>query len=184
MAAVHRSPCALRFAAEECKADREIVLAAVKEYNFASSVYETCNALEFAAEECKRDREIVLAAVQKNGWALQYAAEECKADRQIVLEAVEQNPDALRYASDELLLDSTFASEAKKHWCILKVSMLSGRLTVVMASGDDQAEDIVGRCCHRLTIHKSGQESLVHWTEVVPATAMVRSWPGLRPAGE
>eukprot|EP00971_Amphidinium_carterae_P134918 2673425-Amphidinium_carterae.3 len=31
---------------------------------------------------------------------------------------------------------------------------------------------------------RSGNEKLVHGTEVVPAGARVRSWPGLRPAGE
>eukprot|EP00971_Amphidinium_carterae_P264976 5256374-Amphidinium_carterae.1 len=43
----------LRFAAEECKADREIVLAAVKQNGYA---------LQYAAGDCKNDREIVLAA--------------------------------------------------------------------------------------------------------------------------
>eukprot|EP00971_Amphidinium_carterae_P204178 4051753-Amphidinium_carterae.1 len=62
--------------------------------------------------------------------------------------------------------------------------MLSGRSTALYASGYDTAEDIVRRCCIRLQIQGRGREKLVHGTEVVPATAFVCSWPGLRPRGE
>eukprot|EP00971_Amphidinium_carterae_P249375 4950000-Amphidinium_carterae.1 len=62
--------------------------------------------------------------------------------------------------------------------------MLSGRSTVVMSGGDDDAEAIVGICCFRLEIQGRGTKALVHGAEVVPATAEVRSWPGLRPKGE
>eukprot|EP00971_Amphidinium_carterae_P216769 4303110-Amphidinium_carterae.1 len=62
------------------RADREIVLAAVKQYG---------SALQYAAEECRADRAIVLAAVKQYGSALRLAAEECKADRAIVLAAVQ-----------------------------------------------------------------------------------------------
>eukprot|EP00971_Amphidinium_carterae_P075812 1497989-Amphidinium_carterae.1 len=62
--------------------------------------------------------------------------------------------------------------------------MLSGRSTVVCACGYENAEGIVDKCCRRLTITQSDSEKLVHGTEVVPATAQVGSWPGLRPRGE
>eukprot|EP00971_Amphidinium_carterae_P270136 5359574-Amphidinium_carterae.1 len=62
--------------------------------------------------------------------------------------------------------------------------MLSGRYTVVCADDDESAEDIVEECCGRLGMERSGKEALVHGTEVLPAGAHVRSWPGLRPAGE
>eukprot|EP00971_Amphidinium_carterae_P183703 3646640-Amphidinium_carterae.1 len=165
-----------KFAAEECKADRAIVLAAVQQNG---------RALQFAAEECKGDRSMVLAAVQQNGDALNCSAEGCKADRAMVLAAVQQNPPAICSASDELLLDSTFAPKAKQPWYILKVSMLSGRSIVVMASGDEGwAYHILERCCSRLQIQKTATPTLLHGTEVVPATVQVRSWPGLRPKGE
>eukprot|EP00971_Amphidinium_carterae_P302134 6002522-Amphidinium_carterae.1 len=163
------------------RADREIVLAAVQESG---------RALQYAAEECKADREIVLEAVQQNGYALAYAGEECKADREIAWTAVQEDPLSIGYAADELLLDSTFASEAKQDWYILHISLLSGRSTVVMSEGDaedlvnDSAEAIVGRCCSRLQIQRRGGETLVHGTEVVPATAEVPDWPGIRPPGE
>eukprot|EP00971_Amphidinium_carterae_P110326 2185863-Amphidinium_carterae.1 len=137
LAAVRQNGYMLQFAAEECKADREIVLAAVQQTGC-----EDGSVLQFAAEECKADHAIVLAAVKHNGMALEMAAEECKADCEIVWAAVQQNPDALQDAADELLLDSTFASKAKQEWYILKVSMLSARSTVVMGEGDDCAEFI------------------------------------------
>eukprot|EP00971_Amphidinium_carterae_P081125 1604870-Amphidinium_carterae.1 len=55
---------------------------------------------------------------------------------------------------------------------------------MAQVKGDDNAEAIVGKCCSRLQIQGRGTEALVHGAEVVPATAMVRSWPGLRQEGE
>mmetsp|Transcript_5370 Transcript_5370/g.11858 ORF Transcript_5370/g.11858 Transcript_5370/m.11858 type:complete len:128 (+) Transcript_5370:13-396(+) len=80
----------------------------------------------------------------------------------------------------------TFATEAKSSWYILKVSLLSGRSAVVCSCDEDveNAEEIVEACCRRLRISQSGNEKLAHGTEVVPATAQVGSWPGLRPRGE
>eukprot|EP00971_Amphidinium_carterae_P074136 1465199-Amphidinium_carterae.1 len=185
LARVNRGRLELYCLPERYRADREIVLAAVKQNG---------NALEYAAEECKADREIVLAAVQGSGplsgWALRYATEECQADHEIVLAAVQQDPDAIEWASDGLLLDSTFAPDAKSSWYILKVYVLSGRSTVVCACDEDEVRDgqdaemIVERCCMRLMIFRTGNEKLVHGAEVVPETAIVGSWPGIRPKGE
>ena len=73
---------ALEFAADEFKADREFVLAAVQSHR---------QSLGFAAEEFKSDREIVLAAVQNTGWALEHAADEFKSDREIMLATVQSS---------------------------------------------------------------------------------------------
>eukprot|EP00971_Amphidinium_carterae_P294214 5841822-Amphidinium_carterae.1 len=62
--------------------------------------------------------------------------------------------------------------------------MLSGRSTVVCADAGENAEEIVEQCCERLAITQSGNEKLVHGTEVLPAIARVDSWLGLRPKGE
>eukprot|EP00971_Amphidinium_carterae_P228644 4535178-Amphidinium_carterae.1 len=64
--------------------------------------------------------------------------------------------------------------------------MLSGRYTVVVASRyhGEGALGIVPRCCSRLGITRSGTETLLHGTEIVPAKARVRDWPGLRRPGE
>eukprot|EP00971_Amphidinium_carterae_P287017 5697759-Amphidinium_carterae.1 len=61
---VQQAGAALELAADVCRCDREIVLAAVKQQG---------TALEWAAEVCRSDREIVLAAVAQNGLALQWA---------------------------------------------------------------------------------------------------------------
>ena len=86
----------LEFASEELRADRQVVLAAVKQFG---------NALEYASKELRADREIVLAAVKRNGWALRFASKELRADRQFVLAAVKAGGDALQFASVELRAD-------------------------------------------------------------------------------
>ena len=63
------------------QADREIVLAAVRQ-NGLALIY---------AWPLQSDRKIVLAAVRKNGKALAYAAFRLRADRKIVLAAVQRN---------------------------------------------------------------------------------------------
>ena len=71
---------ALEHASKELRADREVVLAAVKEWG---------GALEYASEEVRGDREVVLAAVKRSGCALEYASEELKNDPEFMKE-VEQ----------------------------------------------------------------------------------------------
>jgi len=81
----------LRDISEKLKADREVVLEAVKNNG---------NALAYAAEDLRCDREIVMEAVKNNGKALAYAAEDLRCDREIVMEAVTNFGDALNYASE------------------------------------------------------------------------------------
>eukprot|EP00971_Amphidinium_carterae_P325842 6456341-Amphidinium_carterae.1 len=59
------------------------------------------------------DCEVVLAAVRENALALKYARE------------------ALYFAADDLLEDATFRTEARRLFYLLKLTMLSGRSTVV-----------------------------------------------------
>ncbi len=67
LAAVTQNGWVLQYAAEEFKADKDIVLAAVTRY---------ASVLEYAAEDLKANREIVLAAVTEYGWALKFSSEE------------------------------------------------------------------------------------------------------------
>ena len=83
----------LCYASAELQADRELVLASVRQDG---------GAVEYASAELKADREVVLAAVQQDGYALEYASAELQADREVVLAAVQQNGDAVLYASAEL----------------------------------------------------------------------------------
>ena len=96
---------ALRYASEELKNDREVVLQVVKQDG---------GALRYASEELKNDREVVLAAVKQNGWALMYASEELKNDREVVLDVVKRAGYVLKYASEELKKDREVVLAAVK----------------------------------------------------------------------
>lgn len=96
LAAVKQNCAALKYASQELKGDREILLAAVKQEGMA---------IVFASQELKGDREIVLAAVKQDDVAFLYASHKLQADREFVLAAVKQNGSALQWASQELLND-------------------------------------------------------------------------------
>ena len=87
---------AVRDAAPEVQADKEVVFAAVAQSG---------GALKHAAAELRSDREVVLAAVAGDGSALEYASAELRADREVVLAAVAQDGSALAYAAAELKAD-------------------------------------------------------------------------------
>ena len=89
--------------ADTLKADREIVLAAVKDDG---------STLKNAADTFKADREIVLAAVKNDGDALRYAANTLKADREIILAAMDHDPNLLELADTTLMSDPKLASVA------------------------------------------------------------------------
>ena len=97
---------ALRDADKIFKADREIVLAAIKQSWGA--------ALEYADKSLKADREIVLAAVKQSGYALENADKSLKADREVVLVAIKQDCEALQYAAKSLKADRNFLLAAVK----------------------------------------------------------------------
>ena len=90
---------------EELKADKEVVLAAVKQAG---------RALEYADKKLQADKEVVLAALKQDGRALQYADKKLKADKNFVLVAVKQNGDALEYADKKLKADKNFVLVALK----------------------------------------------------------------------
>ena len=106
MEAVKRNGQAPELASAELKADRGIVMEAVKQDG---------RALMYAAAELKADREIVMEAVKRYGAALRYAVAKLKTDRDIVMEAVKQDGYALDYAADQLKADRDIAMDAIKH---------------------------------------------------------------------
>eukprot|EP00971_Amphidinium_carterae_P109745 2174031-Amphidinium_carterae.1 len=159
-------------------ADRDVVLAAVQKNGYA---------LQYATEALRDDREVVLAAVQENGWALQYATETLKSDSEVVLAAVQQHKDpAFRFAADCLLQDPTFATEAKRRFHLLKLTMLSGRSTVVAAAGYWKVGGVLVTCQERLGLTCKGTTmELWHGSEKLPAdNTDVEHWPGIQPCGE
>jgi|TARA_B110000240_G_scaffold119061_1_gene133265 hypothetical protein len=112
---------ALKHADDSFQADREVVLATVR--NSGTS-------LKYASEALKDDREVVLEAVRNNGIALKYASDTLKADHEVVLEAVQNNGNALRLASNEL----QNAPELKKYCSNITIDSKSFR-------EDDGTED-------------------------------------------
>ena len=71
---------------DELKADKEVIMAAVKRNGFA---------LEYASDELKADKEVVLAAAKSDdplGYGymiLKYASDELKADKDVVMALME-----------------------------------------------------------------------------------------------
>ena len=78
---------ALEYAAEPLRADRELVLEAVRQNG---------RALEFAGKPLKADRELVLEAVRQEGVALEYADQLLQADPLLHESSVAANPFAVR----------------------------------------------------------------------------------------
>ena len=95
LAAVKDAGWELADVSDELKADKEVVMAAVKSFN----------ALQYASDELKADKEVVMAVVSLRGWSLHYASDELKADKEVVMAAVKDDGRALENASDELKTD-------------------------------------------------------------------------------
>ena len=111
LAAVRKDGRALQYASAELQADRELVLAAVRNgraLKYASAELQAdrevllllgFQALFYAPAELRAEREFVLTVVQKYGSALDCASAELRDDREVVLAAVQSYSGALRYAS-------------------------------------------------------------------------------------
>jgi len=118
--AVKKNGLALDVAAGACKADKEVVLAAVTQDVDAFSYVEKNDkiwnekafvlplvtmqgsALQYATAQLQTNKEVVLAAVSNKGIALQYASKDMKQDKDVVLAAVQQDGSSLQYASEDL----------------------------------------------------------------------------------
>eukprot|EP00971_Amphidinium_carterae_P241709 4799306-Amphidinium_carterae.1 len=179
LTAVQRDGRALQFAAEALRADREIVLAAVQNHG---------SALEYATEALRADREVVLRAVQRDGWALKHAPEHLRADCEVAQAAVRQNGNALGFAAEGLLEDPSFATEAKRDFYLLKLTMLSGRSTVVTATRGflhSNVEYVLRVCRTWFGLADDGSTmELWHGSDRVPDGSWVWDWPGIQPPGE
>jgi len=102
---LERDGQALLGAPDSVRADREAVLAAVRDHG---------DALRCAAPELQADKEVVLEAVHQNGRALAWAADELRADREVVLEAVRRHPWALTNTADSVRTDKQIVMAALK----------------------------------------------------------------------
>lgn len=97
--------CALYYASEELRADREVILTAVAQCGsenprsdrevVLTAVAQCGEALQSSSTELLGDREVVLTAVVRHGYLLQFASAELRDDLEIVLTAVAQDGCAL-----------------------------------------------------------------------------------------
>lgn len=103
----HRSRVkALKWASQELKADKEMVLISVTLDGMS---------LQYAAEELKDDLEIVQRAVMHAGRAIQFASQRLRSDRELALLAIQQDSRAFDYLEPELKEDPKFVEVHEKH---------------------------------------------------------------------
>mgnify|MGYP001208434180 FL=1 len=105
LAAVKQSGSALEYANKKLKADKEVVLAAAKKYT---------SVLEYADKKLRANKKFILAAVKQSGYALQYAEDKLKADKEIVLIALKKDGLAIQFANDKLKVDKEVVLAAVK----------------------------------------------------------------------
>jgi hypothetical protein len=86
----------LRYASDELRADREVVLEAVRQDMFGFAM---------ASDKLKSDKKFVIEAVSLHGNALCFVNDELKNDRDVLMAAVSQNGGALFWAGGSLSLE-------------------------------------------------------------------------------
>eukprot|EP00971_Amphidinium_carterae_P352916 6492772-Amphidinium_carterae.1 len=109
------------------------------------------------------------------------------ADRELIQSALLVSVAALQYAADVLLLDPTFAPAEKRQYYLLKLTMLSGRSTVVLAPHFGAMGDVLWDARRKLALPDAGSPmELWHGAVRVPhdAELLPYRWPGMQPKGE
>lgn len=139
LAVVKQNGSALEHASEELQADKEVVLAAVKQDGWA---------LEHASEELRADTEVVLAAVKQNGWALGHASEELRADKEVVLVAVKQDRRALRYVHGPLKKNMLI-----RFICASSADTAAALMGKLVASAKENAQEALTRVDNAVAEH-------------------------------
>jgi hypothetical protein len=94
-----------KYASPELRADKEIILKAVKR---------TTGILHYVPSDLTADKTLILAVVQLDGKALQYASPELKADREIILAAIASDWRAIQCISPTLKDDQEIILAAIK----------------------------------------------------------------------
>eukprot|EP00971_Amphidinium_carterae_P323633 6431427-Amphidinium_carterae.1 len=156
----------LQHAAEHLQDDQDIAEAAVRQNGVA---------LLDVSERLREDRSFILLAVsrlpERPRTHLEYPTLPlwCRADREIMQAALEGDDLKLmsyvEVLSSELLLDPEFVPEAKDHYIILRVALLSGAITgIAIGCGLCSIHSIILQCCHQFGIIVGGRERLIHGT--------------------
>ncbi|CAB9498552.1 expressed unknown protein [Seminavis robusta] len=120
LAAVTQTPLALKYAADDLRDDKAVVLAAVtppesfsinrSNYAFYGSSY----ALSHTSERLRNDKQIVLEAVKNDYFALKHTSHNLQSDKQVVLTAVSNHGDALQFAHESMKNDPEVVWKATK----------------------------------------------------------------------
>jgi hypothetical protein len=103
---INAETLALRYASKECRANREVVLAAVRAQGLA---------LKFASMELRAAKDVVREAVLKCPKALKYASDGLRSDRSFLLSVVQQRPDVIRFFSKKCWEDYDFLVDVLLH---------------------------------------------------------------------
>ena len=99
------SGCALQFATDELRNDKNIVLKAVKSDGYA---------LEFASQELRDNEVVCLEACRQNGFAMRFVSERLRHDKEWGKRAMQANGYSLKYAGKSLKDDHEVALLACK----------------------------------------------------------------------
>jgi hypothetical protein len=132
LAAAHQDPTNLIFASERLKGDKEIVLRTVQRFG---------RALNYASRELQDDREVALAAVTQDGLALLWASPRLRDDREIVCAAIRSSGLALEYASERLrgLRDFVLAAVCRNGWALRHAEQFKNDPEIVLAAVSQSA---------------------------------------------
>lgn len=103
--ATRRWPDAIRFASEDLKADKEVVLTAASQDG---------RVLQFASPSLRDDRALVLQCCGQDGRALEFASPRLQADTMVCLAAMRERPPCLRFASPSLRSNAVFMLSAAR----------------------------------------------------------------------
>ena len=95
----------LKFASDELKADRELILFAIS-YSLRESSF-----LEFCSEDLRSDKEFVIKSVDLYANNLEFASDELKKDKEVVTKAYIKNDYASEYMHNDLLSNKDFILE-------------------------------------------------------------------------
>lgn len=97
----------LRYASEEMRADKDVVLAAVRKNGWS---------LYYASEELKADKDVVLVATINNSWSLTYASPTLRENKDFIIELVKRAGDYALHYVDEALQNDADVLEAVKRY--------------------------------------------------------------------
>lgn len=137
----------LQFVSDDLKADKDVVLASVK----------NGHSLKYAADSLKDDKEVVLTAVSDNGLSLTHASDNLKADSEVALAAVQENYLSFEFASDYLKDNEQFVLSAMKYdsRVIFRASDRIYRMIDDVSDGDNDKRSRAEKLARLISMKKS-----------------------------